>query len=126
MTPEEAVDALEKAVVGAAMRVMNALGPGLNEKCYENALVVELRACGHRVDQQRRFDVFYRGTKVGVLIPDLIVDDLLVVDPKTVEKLGNNEVAQMITYLAVTGLSRALLINFNRRRLEWRKVHPKA
>lgn len=62
------------AVIGAAMEVLNALRAGLDEKLYENALILELTAAGHQVEAQRAFDVFYREHFIGKLIPDLIVD----------------------------------------------------
>lgn len=61
---------LSEAVIGAAMVVLNTLKPGLKEKAYENALVIELRKRGHLVEQQRQFDVFYDGVVVDTLIPD--------------------------------------------------------
>ena len=121
---EPDVDALAKEVVGAAMRVMNGLGVGLPEKHYENALRIELEESGHRLSQQMRFEVMYRGRTVGTLIPDLIVDDVLIVDPKVVEQIGRSEIAQMLTYLSITGLPLALLINFKPARITWRIVHP--
>ena len=65
---------LTERIIGAAMAVLNELRPGLDEKVYENALVIELVARGHVVDQQGRYPVRYRGREVGILIPDLIVD----------------------------------------------------
>ena len=76
---------LSEAIIGAAMKVLNTLRLGLDEKAYENALVIERRKRGHRAEQQKRFDVLYEGQLVDTLIPDLIVDDLVVVDPKVVE-----------------------------------------
>ena len=61
-------------IIGAAMAVLNELKPGLDEKLYENALVIELQARGRSVDQQREYPVYYRGHFIGKLIPDLIVD----------------------------------------------------
>jgi GxxExxY protein len=64
-------------IIGAASTVPNALKPGLDEKLYERALIIELRHMGHVVEQQREFPVFYRGQGIGMLQPDLIVDGLL-------------------------------------------------
>ena len=72
---------LSESIIGAAMTVLNALKPGLDEKLYERALVIDLRKRGHRVDQQREFPVYYDGQHIGSLIPDLIVDDLVIADP---------------------------------------------
>lgn len=62
---------LSESIIGAAMVVLNELRPGLDEKLYEHALMIELLARGHRVDAQRQFPVFYRDQPIGVLIPDL-------------------------------------------------------
>jgi GxxExxY protein len=119
---------LSQSVIGSAMAVLNALKPGLNEKAYENALVIELRKRGHQVEQQRRFDVLYDGLVVDTLVPDVIVDGKLVVDPKVVEDFTDTHVAQMIGYLAITKLELAMLVNFKHARLAWKRVarsHPR-
>ncbi len=68
---------LTQAIIGAAIAVLKELKPGLDEKLYENALVIELRHRGHTVEQQRQYPVTYRGQLIGKLVPDLIVDDLV-------------------------------------------------
>jgi GxxExxY protein len=73
---------LTREIIGAAMAVLNALKPGLDEKLCENALVIELRSRGHTVEQQREFPVHYRDEFIGSLIPDLIVDGKVIADPK--------------------------------------------
>src|SRR4029077_5082860 len=109
-------------IIGAAMDVLNELKPGLDEKLYERALIIELRRRGHRVEPQKRFPVFYRGELIGDLIPDLIVDDTVIVDPKVVSCFTETHVAQMIGYLSITHLDLALLLNFKNSRLEWKRV----
>jgi type I restriction enzyme M protein len=89
-----------KDIIGAAMAVLNELKPGLDEKLYENALVIELRARGHVVKQQREYPVHYRGQFIGKLIPDLIVDGTVITDPKVVTAFNDTHVAQMLGYLA--------------------------
>ena len=109
-------------IIGAAMEVLNELKPGLDEKLYERALIIELKRRGHVVSVQRSFPVSYRGELIGNLIPDLIVDNIVVVDPKVVACFTETHLAQMIGYLSVTGLELALLINFKNARLEWKRV----
>jgi GxxExxY protein len=113
---------LSHLIVGAAMRVLNELRPGLDEKLYENALVIELREAGLRVEQQKAFEVNYRGHLIGRLIPDLLVEDKVIVDPKVAECFTETHVAQMLGYLAVTGYSLALLLNFKHARLDIKRV----
>jgi GxxExxY protein len=98
------------------------LKAGLDEKIYENALALELSEMGLPVDQQRRFHVHYKGQQVGLLVPDLIVDGKVVVDAKVVSAFNESHVAQMIGYLAITGLDLGLLINFKNSKLEWKRV----
>jgi len=115
-------EALSREVVGAAMAVLNELKPGLDEKLYENALVLELRARGRKVEQQRQYPVSYRQRHIGTLIPDLIVDDLVIADPKVVTAFNDSHLAQMTGYLAITGLRLALLLNFKHATLGWKRV----
>lgn len=113
---------LSGSIIGAAMAVLNELKPGLDEKIYERALVLELLSRGHKVAQQQRFEVFYCGHLVGTLIPDLVVDDLVIADPKVVTAFGDSEEAQMIGYLNITGLQLALLLNFKYAKLQWKRI----
>lgn len=113
---------LSEAVIGASMKVLNTLKPGLDEKAYENALTIELRKRGYRVDQQKRYDVLYDGIVVDTMIPDLVLNDLVVVDPKVVEDFTPTHIARMIGYLAITNLRLAILINFKFADLRWRRV----
>jgi GxxExxY protein len=113
---------LSHSIVGAAIKVLNALKPGLNEKAYENALVIELGRRGHTIEQQRQFDVFYEGIWVDTLVPDLLVDGSVVVDPKVVTEFNNTHVAQMIGYLAITGFKLAILLNFKHADLRYKRI----
>jgi GxxExxY protein len=113
---------LSEAIIGAAMTVLNTLKPGLDEKLYERALVIELRKRGHRTDQQRQFPVYYDGEHIGTLVPDLIVDDLVIADPQVVTAFNDSHTAQMIGYLNITDLKLALLLNFKYARLQWKRI----
>ena len=104
------------------MLVLNELGPELDEKLYERALVIELRARGHKVDQQKSHPVYYADQMIGDLIPDLIVNDLVIADPKVAELFSESHMRQMIGYLAITKLELALLLNFKNSKLEWKRV----
>ncbi len=104
------------------MAVLNELKPGLDEKLYENALVIELRALGHVVEQQRPFPVHYRGQLIGTLVPDMIVDGKVIADPKVVSAFNENHVAQMLGYLNITGLEVAILLSFKDAKLHWKRV----
>ncbi|MFN9324425.1 MAG: GxxExxY protein [Flavobacteriales bacterium] len=111
-----------RPIVGCAMRVMNVLGHGLHEKPYENALCIEMKASGIYFQQQPRFSIYYRSELIGEYVPDLVVERSVVVDTKTIERIGDVEVGRMLNYLRITGLEVGLIINFKRPRLEWRHV----
>jgi len=111
-----------KSIIGASIEVLNDLRPGLDEKLYENALVIELRSRGHIVEQQREFSVHYRGHYIGKLVPDLLVDGKVIVDPKVVVAFNETHLAQMLGYLNITCFSVALLVSFKEAQLKWKRV----
>ncbi|MEI6491215.1 MAG: GxxExxY protein [Verrucomicrobiota bacterium] len=113
---------LSDSIVGACMQVLNTLRPGLSEKAYENAIVIELGNRGHSVDQQKSFDVTYQGVLVDTLIPDLLVDGKVIVDTKVVDEFNKTHVAQMMGYLAITDLRLAILANFKHADFRWKRV----
>ena len=113
---------LSGEIIGAAMDVLNEMKPGLDEKLYERALVIELRKRGHCVESQKKFPVLYQNELIGNLTPDLIVDEKVIVDPKVVAVFNNAHVAQMVGYLTITALELAILLNFKSARLGWKRV----
>jgi GxxExxY protein len=117
---------LSGKIIGAAMGVLNELRPGLDDPAAAGlrtrAMIIELNHRGHSVSVQSSFPVSYRGELIGNLIPDLIVDDAVIVDPKVVSCFTETHVAQMIGYLNITRLDLALLMNFKNARLEWKRV----
>lgn len=108
---------LTRAVIGAAIEVHKHLGPGLRERIYELAMVCELKQRGLRVGQQVPFRVHYKGEDLGTQSIDLIVNDLVIVENKSVAEFTEIDEAQLLGYLRFTGLPLGLLINFNRPRL---------
>ena len=112
---------LSGQIIGAAMAVLNELKPGLDEKLYENALILELASLGHTVEQQREYPVHYHGHFIGKLIPDLIVDGRIIVDLKVISSFNESHTAQMLGYLNITGLEVALLLNFKEGKLAWKR-----
>lgn len=109
-------------VIGCAMEVLNVLGHGLLEKPYENALAVEFRLRGIPFEQQPAFDVLYKNEHVGLYVPDLIVREAVVVDAKTIDRITDHELGQMLNYLRITGHRVGLILNFKRAKLEWKRV----
>ena len=91
-------------------------------KPYENALVVEFGLKNIPYKQQPRFDVVYKGVKVGDYIPDLIVFDKIVVDTKTIDRITDVERGQILNYLKITQLKVGLILNFKKPKLEWERL----
>jgi GxxExxY protein len=118
----ESLDLVLEAVVGAAYEVSNGLGAGFLEKVYETALVVELALKGVRSKSQVMFPVIYKNRCVGEYVADLVVEDQLVVELKCVESFSSAHLATCINYLKASGLHLALLINFQKPRIEWKRI----
>ena len=121
-TQKEQLDNIAKRVVGAAMEVLNELGSGFLEKVYENALAIELQRRGLTVERQAELPVRYKGQEIGVYIADIIVDDSVIIELKCVKAVRREHLAQCLNYLAITRMNLCLLLNFQRPRLEWRRV----
>ena len=121
---KERIEALIFQLNGAAMRVLNELGHGLREKTYERSLCVEMDHLGISYSQQKCYPVFYREVKVDEYIPDLEIEDTLLLDTKVVSKIGDNEIGQMLNFLKITKKPVGLIQNFKHSKLEWRIVHP--
>ncbi|MFM7181937.1 MAG: GxxExxY protein [Verrucomicrobiales bacterium] len=113
---------LTEVIIGAAMKVLNTLKPGLDEKLYERALVIELTKNGYICEAQREFNVRYEGQHIGSLIPDLLVNGSVIVDTKVVSCFTETPLAQMLGYLNITGLRTALLLNFKHAKLGIKRV----
>ncbi len=113
---------LTRVIIGAAFEVINEVGHGLHEKPYENALVLELGLRDIGCDQQRRFDVLFKGVKITDYVPDLIVDGRVIVDAKVIDRITDFERGQMLNYLRITKLHVGLIINFKRPKLEWERI----
>jgi GxxExxY protein len=114
--------ALTKTVIGSAFEISKVLGAGFLEKVYERALIRELTLRGVIAKAQVSFPICYKGQCVGEYLADLVVEDKLVVELKCVDRFANEHLAQCINYLKASGLRVALLINFQRPRVEWKRV----
>ena len=111
--PSQEVDTLARKVIGAAIEVHRALGPGYTENVYEEALCVELSDLVVPFERQVRVAVEYKGRKVGEGRLDLLIARILPVELKAVESLAAIHQAQLISYLKMPHLQLGLLINFN-------------
>jgi GxxExxY protein len=113
----EELNKLTEVVIGCAIEVHRQLGPGLLESTYEAALCIELDEAGLKYQRQLAFPVTYRGRAIGEYRLDLLVENTVVVEIKSVERFDPVFESQILTYLKITGKKVGLLINFNSRLL---------
>jgi GxxExxY protein len=118
----ESLNSIAERVTGAAYEVSNTLGAGFLEKVYERALAVECRQRGIRAISQAPIAVFYKGEQVGEYFADILVEGALIVELKCAAALSDEHLAQCLNYLRATALHLALLLNFQRPRVEWKRV----
>lgn len=118
-----------RQILAGAFGVHSALGPGLPERLYEDALVHELTLRGLTVERQREFRLQYRGVTLSPMRVDLIVNNRVIVELKAIESVPDINLAQLVSYLNATGLPLGLLLNFNTRRLKdgiYRRINKNA
>jgi len=107
-------DPVSRRVIGCAIEVHRTLGPGLLESVYEACLCIELEQQGLAFQRQPPLPIIYKGRSPDILLkPDLIVEDTLLIEVKSVQAILPVHEAQLHTYLKVSGLSVGLLLNFN-------------
>jgi GxxExxY protein len=119
---ESDLDAVVETVIGAAYEVSNVLGAGFLEKVYERALTRELALRGLAVKSHACYPVVYKGHCVGEYVADLLVENRVLIELKCVDRFSNEHVAQCINYLKASHLRLALLINFQKPKVEWKRI----
>jgi len=113
-------DALIKTIIGLAMKVHRELGMGFLEAIYANALAFELAEASIAFEREKRIPVYYRGHIMGDFIADLVVNEILVVELKSVEGLLTAHSVQLVNYLSATRLDVGLLLNFGAKSLQFK------
>ena len=108
-------------IIGCAMKVHRALGPGFLESVYQNALAYELRKAGLLVEVERPILVRYNGVVVGDFFADLLVQDIVLVENKAVRALSSAHEVQLVNYLTATGIDVGLLLNCGGPSLEYKR-----
>jgi GxxExxY protein len=108
------LDQLTETIIRCALDVHRTLGPGLLESVYRECMIIELKGNGLRTEIERRVPLEYKGEHIyGALKIDLLVEGCVVVELKAVERIHPIHLAQVITYLKLTGFPAGLLMNFN-------------
>jgi GxxExxY protein len=114
---------LTQKIIGCAMTVHQALGPGFLESVYQNALLIELRHAGLQCEANSRIPVHYREENVGDFIADIQVENLVILELKAVNEMHPSHEAQLVNYLHATRLEIGLLLNFGSSKLEIKRKH---
>ena len=116
---------LSQIILGCCFDVMNELGSGFLESIYKNALFIAIKEKGLKVEVEKRFEVIFRGQKIGLYIADLIVEGNVIIELKCCESLLGEHQAQLINYLKASNILVGLLVNFGKRKLEYKRLrHP--
>jgi GxxExxY protein len=113
---------LSYEIMGAIFEVHKELGPGFLESIYEKALIEELSSRGMKIETQKVIDLTYKNKKIGAHRLDLVVEDKVVVELKTVERFSIHHKAQLISYLRASGYKLGILVNFSRSKVEYLRV----
>lgn len=109
-------------IVGLAMQTHTRLGNGFLEKVYENALMVLLRKAGINAVQQAPITILFDGESVGTYYADILVENKIILELKTVSEISDSHKAQALNYLKATGLNLAIVLNFANPRMEYQRV----
>ncbi|GJQ59130.1 MAG: hypothetical protein SCALA701_19310 [Candidatus Scalindua sp.] len=113
---------LSYKIVGLAMQVHNKLGFGFLEKVYENASMVLLQRERIESKQQEPITVYFEKEIVGKYCTDILVENKIILELKSVEKITNAHIAQSLNYLKATGLKLVIILNFGKERLEYERI----
>jgi GxxExxY protein len=116
------INELTYSINGAIFEVNRILGPGFLEKVYENALLMELKARGLKAAAQYPIKVKYKDQIVGEYFADLLVEDQVIIELKTVNRIEKIHEAQLLNYLKATGINVGLLVNFKSRKAEIKRL----
>lgn len=103
---------LTEKIIKSFYTVYNDLGYGFSEKVYENAMIVELQLMGLTAVQQQRMEVFYRGNNIGLYFADIVVNDAVIIELKSCEKIADVHEAQLLNYLKASEMQVGLVMNF--------------
>ncbi len=112
---------LSNKVLGIAFKVHNVLGVGLHESAYEEAFCIELANADIAYERQKVFPIQYCRQYIGTCIADIVVNNTIIVELKSVRELNPVMFSQLLNYLKLSGLQVGYLINFHNLKVEWRR-----
>ena len=109
---------LTEKVIGCAYRVYNKMGFGFLESVYEKCMLIELRKAGLNPESQKPITVYYENEIVGEFVADIIVNDIIILELKSIRRIINIHEVQLVNYLVATGKSVGLILNFGESKVE--------
>lgn len=118
--------AFTEKIIGLAMKVHRALGPGFLEAVYLNAFAFELRRAGFAIEIGQRITVRYENVIVGDFVADLVINDFLICELKAISTLTKSDEVQLVNYLVATSRNYGLLFNFGSPALQFKRKHRQA
>ena len=113
---------LSSKIIKAAIEVHRKLGLGFLESVYQQALLIQLKKDGMKVETQKEVKIYYNGQEVGIHRLDLVVNEKIIIELKAVKEFDGSHIAQVISYLKATGLKIGLLLNFAKATLEIKRI----
>jgi len=111
---------LTNKIIKAFYKVHDTLGPGLLERAYHNALIVELSK-SFQLDSEKAFPVIYEGQEIGQYIPDILVENKIIVEVKAAKEITEDHKAQLISQLRVSKMLIGFLVNFTKKEVEFKR-----
>ena len=121
-TDQHRLNEITFQINGCAMDVLNTIGHGFHEKIYENALAISFKKRELSFSQQHKFDIIFEDQHVGSFIPDFVVEDRVIVECKTIDKISQHECGQVLNYLRASALKYAIILNFKNAKLDWKRI----
>jgi GxxExxY protein len=112
---------LSRKVLGIAFKVHNIIGPGLHESAYEDAYCIELTNAGIPYERQKVYPIQYNRRYIGTYITDVVVDNTIILEFKSVRELNPVMFAQTLNYLKLSGLQVGYLLNFHNTHVKWKR-----
>ena len=109
---------LIEKIIGCAYAVYNNMGFGFLESVYEKCLLIELEKAGLQAESQKPIDVLYEGQLVGQFVADIVVNDTVILELKSVRRIGTAHEVQLVNYLVATGKPVGLIVNFGEKKVE--------
>ncbi|MFC1898599.1 GxxExxY protein [Candidatus Cloacimonadota bacterium] len=111
-------EGISQKIIGCAFKVYNSMGYGYLESVYEKCMSIEYSNVGLNYEKKKSIDVKYKDQNVGHFIADAVVEDKIIVEYKSIQKLNKSHEVQLVNYLVATGIDVGILINFGEEKVE--------